>query len=234
MLSALREQGLLLVRAIGHGDAEERLAVQLALEEITNVRGRWLRHAAGLGPADDLLLDVYQAALPALAEATADKDTRVRRSAIEVLEGLGTAATPTAPALAAALDDTDRFVRWSAAVRCANIGPERFRRAVTCPVWPACSKIPTSMCVSPRPAPWNSSRRLRRSALGVQPATHAPGRLSPFARTALPPLLRSLRSDDTTIRSAAMRTLRGLGSEARLAVPAAARAATDRSELVHS
>ena len=230
LLSAVREQGVLLVRALGRGDAEERLAMQVALEEITNVRARWLRQAAGMGPADDLLLDVFQAALPALAEATADRDTRVRRSAIEVLEGLGTAATPAAPALAAALDDTDRFVRWSAVRALRNIGPVAARCAT-----PGLARLLEDPDVDVRLAAAGALEQFappRGNLSEVRPVTHTPARLSPFARTALPPLLRSLRSDDTAVRSAAMRTLRGLGSEARVAVPALREALADSNSYI--
>ena len=58
-----------------------------------------------------------------LAEATAAGDSRTKRTAIEVLEMLGPAAAPAAPALVASLADGDRFVRWSAVRALRNIGP---------------------------------------------------------------------------------------------------------------
>ena len=224
VLAAFREPGAALVRSLARKDRETRLSAQNALEAVAGIRGRWLRQAAGGIPADDVLLETFQSAVTTLARATADSDSQLRRSAIEALESIGTAAAPAAPALAAALGDSDRFVRWSAVRALRNIGAA----AANCAT-PGLARLLEDPDIDIRLAAAAALQQFAPtgSASGIQTVGYAPGRLSTFARTALPPLLRSMRSDDPEVRTAAMRTLRGLGPEARLAVPALCVALSD-------
>ncbi len=217
LLAALREQGILLVQVLARGDKEERRSAQKALEELARVRNRWNRQSAALGTADDALFDVIQAALPALAAATADTDARVRRSAIEVLETVGPSAAPAAPALAAALDDSDHFVRWSAVRALRNIGPAAARCAT-----PGLARLLEDADIDVRLAAASALLQFAPTSplAGVRTVAFTPGQISPFARTVLPPLIRSLRSDDTQVKTAVLRTLSKLGPEALPAVPA--------------
>jgi HEAT repeat protein len=64
---------------------------------------------------EDALLEGLRQAIPALNRGLEDPDPRARRAAIEVLESLGTVASPAVPRLIQALSDRDRFVRWAAA-----------------------------------------------------------------------------------------------------------------------
>jgi len=228
LLAALGEQAASLVRVLGRGAVEERLAVHNALEEMANVRYRWLRQSGGTGQ-DDPMLDVFRGALAALAGTTADPDARLRRAAVEVLEMVGPAAAPAVPALAAALDDPDRFVRWSAVRALRNIGPAAARCAT-----PGLARLLEDADIDVRLAAAAALRQFAPGgqASGVRQVSYTPGQLSPFARTALPPLVRALRSEDREVRTAAMQTLRGLGPEARPAVPALREALADASPRV--
>jgi HEAT repeat protein len=124
---ALGRQGPALARALGDGDVEVRLGAQKAVAELGLARRYWLRGRPG--PEDDPLREALSAAVPGLADATAHPEARVRRSAVDVLEVLGSVAAPAATALAHALNDPDRFVRWSAARTLGGLGPPAARWA---------------------------------------------------------------------------------------------------------
>jgi HEAT repeat protein len=214
MLAVLRDQGVAVARCLRDDDGETRLAMLKALQEIANLRYRWLDLGSAQGTVDDPLRDVFAVAMVALAQATTDPDVRVRRSAVEVLELVGPAAAPAAPAVAAALDDNDRFVRWSAIRALRHIGPVAARCAT-----PGLTRLLEDGDADIRLAAAAALQEFGPSgAPAIRTVSHNPGELSPYARATLPPLLRSLRSDDADVRIAAMRTLKRLGAEARPAV----------------
>jgi HEAT repeat protein len=221
---ALRDGAPALARALRDADAEVRLLAQKALEEMAQARRRWVRQqacSAGKGPeagADDPLLEGLRAAVPGLGGAVADPDVRVRRAAIDVLEVLGPVAEPAAPALAQALNDSDRFVRWSAVRTLSGLGPA----AAPCAL-PGLARLLEDEDLDVRLAAATALRHLE------PPAADGPVRVvawsnappgSEVARTALPALLRALRTGDAEMRLAALRTLRGLRVDPRPALPA--------------
>lgn len=223
---ALRDQGPTLAKALRDGDAEVRLSAQKALDEAATARIRWLRQAGGA--TDDPLLDGLKAALPALGDAVADGDLRVRRAALDVLEMLGPEAAPATPAMVRALGDPDRFVRWSAIRTLGAIGPPAARLAL-----PGLTRLLDDGDLDVRLAAAAALQRLD-PARATPPEAHTVGAAptSRVARTALPALLRNVRAADPEMRVAAVQTLRGLGTDAKLAVPALREALADSDARV--
>jgi HEAT repeat protein len=205
-----------LTRALRDGDSEVRLLAQTALEEVAAARARWVRYG---GPAgDDPLLEGLTASLPALGEAAGDADIRVRRAALDVLGVLGPAAAPALPALTRALQDPDRFVRWSAVRTVGAIGP-----AAACSASLGLTALLDDEDLDVRMAAAETLKQLSPAAAGTpngRPAKAA-------ARTAVPALVRSVRSADSEMRVTAIRTLRGMGPEMRPALPALREALAD-------
>jgi HEAT repeat protein len=221
---ALRDEAPALARALRDADVEVRLLAQKALEEMAQAHRRWVRQRAALvaqGPeagADDPLLDGLRGAVPGLGGAVADPDVRVRRAAIDVLEMLGPLAEPAAPALAQALNDSDRFVRWSAIRTLSRLGPAAAPWAL-----PGLARLLEDEDLDVRLAAATALRHLEPPAEGgpvrVVAWSNAPP-ASDVARTALPALLRALRTGDAEMRLAALRTLRTLRVDPRPALPA--------------
>ncbi len=150
------------------------------------------------GAPENLLLEGLQVALPALQAGVADADVRARRAAIDVLETLGPAAAPAAPALIKALADPDRFVRWAAARTLGATGPVESASAV-----PALARL------------------LRDQDLDLSmAAARALESFGPAAKAAVGDLIKSLTASDAEMRKAAMRALVGIGTDARPAIPA--------------
>lgn len=153
----------------------------------------------GSGPQD------WQNALPTLAAAVTDQDLRARLTAIDVLETLGPAAAPAAPALVRALADSNQFVRWAAARTLGKIGPVEALTAV-----PALGKL------------------LADPELDVRLAAAATlERYGPDAQTTVPALIKALTSRETDMRVAATRTLATIGIPAQAAIPALTAALAD-------
>jgi hypothetical protein len=135
LVEALAAHGPALALLLREGNSAFRLQVQQALEEVAYARERWLRQRAALDAlaepnGDDPLADGLRAAVPRLAAAVADPDPRIQRSAIDILDLLGPLAAPAGKALARALEDSDRFVRWSAARALGHLGPEAVGEAI--------------------------------------------------------------------------------------------------------
>jgi HEAT repeat protein len=214
---ALRDQGPGLTKALRDADTEVRLSAQRALEEVADARYRWLRCNA-TATADDPLLDGLTASLPALSEAAADADLRVRRAALDVLGILGPAAAPAMPALTRALHDPDRFVRWSAIRTIGAVGAVAAR-----PAMPALTMLLEDDDLDVRKAAAETIKHLN-------PATSTGTAAAPrsaAARTAVPALIRSIRAADPEMRMAAIQTLRGMGAEMKAAMPALREALAD-------
>jgi HEAT repeat protein len=231
LVAALREPATVLLQTLERGDRDAQLPALKALEEIATVRQRWVRQAEAIGESGDLLLEIFQPRFSLLAMTLDSPDARVRRGVLEVLEHFGAAAAPTAPAVAAALDDPDRFVRWTAVRTLRTIGPASARCAT-----PGLARRLEDSDLDVRLAAAAALEQFApcpRPASAIQTIAYAaPARSSPFARTALPPLLRAVCSEDVQVRSAAMRTLRGFGPEAAPAVPALRTALADSNPTI--
>jgi HEAT repeat protein len=218
---ALKEQGPALTKALRDGDAEVRLLAQQALEEVASARVRWVRHGGAVPSAEDPLLDGLTAALPALGEAVGDADLRVRRAALDVLAVMGPAAAPAVPSLTRALRDSDRFVRWSAVRTLGLIGPTASRAAL-----PGLTLLLDDEDLDVRKAAADTIKRLNPAA-GTSPAKGKGVTRASVTRTAVPALVRSVRSSDPEMRVAAIQTLRGMGAEMKPALPALREALAD-------
>jgi HEAT repeat protein len=125
LLLALRDQGPMLTRCLHDNDPQMRILTHKALEDLGTARGRWLARCAAQaqGMEETLLAELLAGAMPGLAEELTHPDVRVRRSALDVLETSGSLALPALPALTRALNDSDRFVRWSAVRTVGKLGP---------------------------------------------------------------------------------------------------------------
>src|SRR5581483_10740838 len=98
--------------ALADQDTQVRALTRRTLQMTADLHTRVQSEgAAGEEPLRELLV----AAVPALAAGIKDPEWQARQSSINVLETLGPDAAPAANALAQALADPDRFVRWAAA-----------------------------------------------------------------------------------------------------------------------
>jgi HEAT repeat protein len=230
LIRALRDQVPALTRALGDADAEVRLLARRALEDMTHPQLRLMERAtaldrAGLNPAaplgpaqftqigikSDPVREGLQEMVQAVAAGIKDRDVRVRRAAIDVLETLGPAAAPAAGRLVEALADRDVFVRWSAARTLGKVSPAQAALVV-----PALAHLLTDLDLDLRLA-----------------ATTALERYGPAARAAVPDLLVAMRCTDAEVRMGAIRTLGAVGEpSAHRIVPALAEALTDSDARV--
>lgn len=160
---------------------------------------------ADADPLQDLILDE----LPALADNLCDPDVRVRLAVLDVLEMLGGEAYRAENLLVRALDDPNRFVRWSA-VR--TLGKTR----------PVPAAVP------------GLARRLSDPDLGVRTAaTVTVESYGEAARAAIPDLARDITRGDAEVREAAIRSIENLGPGiAGSAVPALTAGLFDRDVRV--
>jgi HEAT repeat protein len=223
LIRVLADQGPGLLRALEDPDGRLRQIAGRALEDLAAGRQRLNRRANGLGvvpspdgsltgekPRPNPLLEKLQTTLPALIAQVNGPDVRARRRAIDVLETLGPAAAPAAPALVGALADSDRFVRWAAARTLGKLGPVEPATAV-----PALERLLA-----------DADLDLCRAAAGTLE------RYGPAARPALAGLLRALQAPDAELRVAVIRTLRSIHSDGADVVAALRAAAADRDGRV--
>jgi HEAT repeat protein len=177
-----------------------------ALEDIATARLRQLRRSLSvplLSKADEVdrrkslqamdpmaffLQDNHLEAISRLLRAPAP---RLRRTAVEVLELLGDAARPALPAIADALADPDRFVRWGAARAIAYIGPREAPFAV--------EALGRLLC--------DDDDNIRLQAAVTLEA------MGPIAQGALPALLKAITTGDAETRVAAIYVLVTMGAQ---------------------
>lgn len=205
-------------------DADTRLAIQRTLEELAAARGKWrqlgevvrtlTRGESGNEDADPLGDGLRKSIVP-LGLALGDKDVRVRRAALDVLETLGPDAAPAAPAVTRVLKDDDKFVRWGAVRTLRAIGSPAARPAV-----PFLTRLLQDPEVDIRATVVETLRELDPDGQGVpvrSPRTrHSPPKV--LIQTPVPALVQSLASPEMPVKLAAMRTLGGMGENARPAV----------------
>jgi HEAT repeat protein len=218
LVLALKDQGPALTHALSDPDGQVRFLARQALENMTDPQLRLLERAASANPDErlgsvilrpvpyprppspsDPLRDGLHMTVLVLAEGMKDPDPHARRAIIDVLETLGPAAAPSAPALVAALKDKDPFVRWSAARTLGKISPEAAATAV-----PALAHL-------------LSDRDLDVRLTAVAALT----RYGSAAAQAVPDLVALVSSSDAELRVAAVRALGAVGtSEVQRTLPA--------------
>jgi HEAT repeat protein len=151
------------------------------------------------GAAEALQIDALEPLLKNLADATrllADRDVRIRRATVDLLDVLEESAAPAIPALAQVLSDPDRFVRWAAVRALGHIAPE------------------DSAGVVPRIAPLVADPDLNISLQAI--ATLAA--IGPPAKDALPILLQAIQKGEVDVRVAAIDALPRIGLQPAAAV----------------
>jgi len=225
LIVALGNQGQALARCLLDSDMGNRLQAQKSLELLAQARSRWLHQTEAETPEersvddkDDPLLAGLQAGLPVLTEALGNPEVRIRRAVLDVLELLGPVAAPVSTGLVKALNDPDRFVRWSAIRTLRAIGPEALEAALPRLIQLLEDRDP-DISIS-------AAAALEQAHARVQPEHRqvtAYAQVRSFdgvTRTAIPALIRSLRCSTVEVRLASIRTLKGLGAEAQPAVRA--------------
>ena len=122
--------------ALGMGlvdrNSQVRLNCQRTLDELAGIRIKRIRQGEALGlDFPDVLASPIRGTVPTLVEALRDPDIRVRRAAIDVLEGLGALATPAAKEITSQLEDSDPFVRWACLRALSSMGTDALKGAET-------------------------------------------------------------------------------------------------------
>jgi hypothetical protein len=227
LLECLRSHGPLLVQALEDRQSAVRLTARQAWEDLAAGREQVQLQAAqlriqpaggapgtaGLAPllaVEELLSDMLRQGVPAIAAGISDPDPQARSRAIDVLETLGTAAQPALPVLIKALEDPDRFVRWSAARTIGRLAPAESTPAVEA-----------------------LARCLADSDLDVQQAAaRALESYGPAAACAVPALARALDTHSATLKLAILRSLKAIGPSAAAAQAALKPLAHDPDEHV--
>ncbi|MBY0527975.1 MAG: HEAT repeat domain-containing protein [Gemmataceae bacterium] len=243
LMIVLRDSAPMLARALADPDRTVRAYTRRTLEVLAEVRQRWQRRADN--PADDPLLDALRATLPGLSAALVDADLQARRTSLNVLEALGSAAAPALPALVQALDDSDRFVRWGAARALGKLVGEPASAAL-----PGLIRLLNDADLDLRLASATTLQHFGRNAAGAVPtlvqvvqgrnaielrvaAIHALDAIGlPHAQAALPALIVAIADPDEPVRLAAIALMGKMGAGAHDAVDALRRARTDRSPQV--
>ncbi len=111
-------------------NSQVRLNCQRTLDELAGIRIKRNRQGEALSlDFPDVLASPIRGTVPTLVEALRDPDIRVRRAAIDVLEGLGTLATPAAREITKQLDDSDPFVRWACLRALGSMGQDALKGA---------------------------------------------------------------------------------------------------------
>src|SRR5207302_2830294 len=208
LITTMRDHVPALTRALSDSDGEVRILARRTLEDMTCTQLGLLERPASTGVQtsrfdtapgqQEPILGGLQATVKKLAERMKDRDAHSRRTVIDVLEALGPAAAPAAPALVKALSDPDPFVRWAAARTLGKISPVAADRAV-----PALAGMLMDADLDLRVAAAAALERYGRAA-----------------RTAVPDLIRALAATDVEMRVAVIHALGAIGRpEAQQAIP---------------
>ncbi|GIW79839.1 MAG: hypothetical protein KatS3mg105_1646 [Gemmatales bacterium] len=194
-LSILRNLGNALSPSLTDESVEVRLRALQTLEELAQTHlqwGRTLQRSGLLQPPDHPLGTGFESILQVLGCALCDKDVRIRRRAVGVLETFGPAAIPAVQVLVKALEDQDLFVRWSAARTLGKMGEQAANQAT-----PALIQRFDDAAVEVR--------------LAAILAVHD---LGPAASQAVPALLQKTLARQARVRAAALQALQSFPSEA--------------------
>jgi hypothetical protein len=209
LLEGLHSHSPVFVQALEDRQAAVRLTARRAWEDLAAGRQQVQLQAAslhiqpaggvsgteGLGPLlaiEELLSDMLRQGVPAIASGISDPDPQARSRAIDVLETLGPAAQPALPVLIKALEDPDRFVRWSAARTIGRLAPAESSPAV----------VALAHCLAD-------------TDLDVQQAAaRSLESYGPAAASAAPALARALDTHSTSLKLAILRSLKAIGPSA--------------------
>jgi HEAT repeat protein len=138
-----------------------------------------------------------------------DADYRVRLASVDALETLGERAAPAIPTLVAALSDTNKFVRWSAARTLGSLNPRQADEVV-----PGLTRL-------------LSDREDRSVRLAAAKALELYGE---HAKEAVPLLARVINRGDKEYIIAILRAIQGIGTDAAKALPNVAWILSDRTQ----
>lgn len=243
LLNALRDQGPALARALKDPDTQVRSLARRTLEMAGELRVRFQKQMPP--PSSDPLGALLIATLPALSDGVSDPDWHARQITINILDMLGPAAAPAAPALVGALNDPNSFVRWAAARAVAKLAPQSADTAV-----PALTTLlgdadldlllasasaleqygPAALPAAPTLAQLVHAGRAADARLaGIHALEHMGPRA---AETSVPTFVNALTDPDARVREAAALALGKLGTTARAGSDALRRARTDPSPEV--
>ncbi|EKV00453.1 HEAT repeat-containing protein [Leptolyngbya sp. PCC 7375] len=156
-------------------------------------------------------------AVPAIITVLEDQDSDIRAIAAEVLGEIGPDAHAAVPALIAALSDQNVFLRRRAASALGEIGPDA-RNAVPALI-NALQDSDDGVQSNAMTALGNIGPAAE-AAVSALIAAEATSALSQIGPAAIAELIKSLESDDITIRRNAAFILGEIGPEAQAAIPA--------------
>ncbi len=228
MLDAFRKEMPIYAEGLRDPESRVRLEACRAFENLGNARLKLVRRANNLptirdpkqgidrSPADllkeaDFMQPVLDKEMPQVMVLLRDPDVRIRRSTAEALEVLEEKSEPAMAGLILALQDPDRFVRWTSA---KTLGFTPHKKA-----GPAI--MPLAKLLS------DPDLNLRIAAAASLEA------LGPVASEAVPALAQAIRSGDVEARLAAMYALMRIGPEAsKAAIPALIQCLDDREPRI--
>jgi len=120
VLEKIRPALLLMMRDT---DLETRLSIHRAMEELAMARKAWKSQTAAYDIKDAPAFPVtVKEIIEELSKSISDSNFRVRRTALETFELLGPEGAAFTSTIIKALDDPDRFVRWTAIRTLVEIG----------------------------------------------------------------------------------------------------------------
>jgi HEAT repeat protein len=204
LLQVLHKQKTALARALGDDDRTVAVAGAEAVEAIAKLWSK-LRDKAATVPAgrkgalseEPLLLEIVQAAVPALGKRLSTDDVRTRLACLYALERMEALAAPATADVLGVLKDKNAFVRWAAVRVLGKLPPPKQDSAVT-----ELAKLL---------ADDNGDVRVSTAA--------ALERYGPAAKPSVPALRTAVKGEDTESRVWAMRALVAIGPEAKEAIP---------------
>jgi len=113
----------ILLSMIRDTDLETRLSIHRAIEELAMARKAWKSQTAAYDIKDAPAFPVtVKEIIEELSKSIYDSNFRVRRTALETFELLGPEGSAFTSNIIKALDDSDRFVRWTAIRTLVEIG----------------------------------------------------------------------------------------------------------------
>lgn len=112
-----------MLQLIRDTDLETRLSIHRAMEELAMARKAWKSQTIAYEIKDAPAFPVtMKEMIEELAKSVSDSNFRVRRTALETFELLGPEGSAFSSNIIKALDDPDRFVRWTAVRTLGEIG----------------------------------------------------------------------------------------------------------------
>lgn len=120
VLEKIRPTLLMMIRDT---DLETRLSIHRAMEELAMARKAWKSQTTAYDIKDAPAFPInIKEMIEELSKSISDSNFRVRRTALETFELLGPEGAAFTSNIIKALDDSDRFVRWTAIRTLVEIG----------------------------------------------------------------------------------------------------------------